>query len=546
MTEAHLPAGWSNAKLGELIEFKYGKSLPKSARMGAEFPVYGSNGIVGRHEEALTEGACLIIGRKGSFGEVAISRTPAWPIDTTYYVDELHGQSIDFWYWYLQCLPLKELNRSTAVPGLNREDAYALPVKVPPPEEQARIGQKISELFESLEQLEGSLDVASGLLKKYRTSILLSATYGRSIEGWASETSKTSSLNLTEKILSDYKKRRNQALVTREAVVLTSSDVEQLPHIPEHWVWSRVGVIGDVQLGRQRSPKYHSGKNMRPYLRVANVFEDRIDTSDIMEMDFSPVEYSLYKLEPGDVLLNEGQSLDLVGRPALFRGEVNNACFTNTLIRFRASKLILPDYALIVFRYYMHSGRFQRIAKITTNLAHLGAGRFAGLEFPVPPLEEQEQIVQKFARQFAASERLDALLSRANDNSRRLKRSILLKAFRGELVDQNFSDEPASGLINRIARERHAARDRRKSRTSKAVPGKFTMKNFLPIRDALKDHGRALSAQELFQLSGYPDDAPTDLVERFFLDLREGLSSGLLVRTSDGHEDVFSLKEIID
>jgi type I restriction enzyme S subunit len=121
---------------------------------------------------------------------------------------------------------------------------------------------------------------------------------------------------------------------------------------------------------------------------VANVFEDRIDVRDIMQMNFTPAEYEKFRLLPGDVLLNEGQSNELVGRPAIYNGEVEGACFTNTLIRFRANPTTLPAFALLVFRHYMRSGQFQSIAKITTNIAHLGGGRFSEL-FALPPLDEQ-------------------------------------------------------------------------------------------------------------------------------------------------------------
>lgn len=57
--------------------------------------------------------------------------------------------------------------------------------------------------------------------------------------------------------------------------------------LPLGWSIVTVGEAGDVSLGRQRSPKYHFGDKMRPYLRVANVFEDRIDVSDVMEMQFT-------------------------------------------------------------------------------------------------------------------------------------------------------------------------------------------------------------------------------------------------------------------
>ena len=132
---------------------------------------------------------------------------------------------------------------------------------------------------------------------------------------------------------------------------------------------------------------------MRPYLRVANVFEDRIDTKDVHKMHFSAQEYKVYELQRGDILLNEGQSPELVGRPAMFNEEIPGACFQNTLIRFRAYPGISASFALLVFRGYLHTGRFQRLAKWSTNIAHLGAGRFANMEFPLPPLSEQERIV---------------------------------------------------------------------------------------------------------------------------------------------------------
>lgn len=162
--------------------------------------------------------------------------------------------------------------------------------------------------------------------------------------------------------------------------------------LPQGWYWSTVGEAGRIDLGRQRHPDWHTGPEMRPYLRVANVFEDRIDTADVKEMDFSGV-FERYKLEPGDVLLNEGQSPELLGRPAIYRGHPQDVAFTNTLLRFRANPDVLPEWALIVFRRHMHVGRFAREARITTNIAHLSAARLKPIEFPVPPLTEQRRIV---------------------------------------------------------------------------------------------------------------------------------------------------------
>ena len=175
--------------------------------------------------------------------------------------------------------------------------------------------------------------------------------------------------------------------------------------LPAGWIVVTVGDVGEVRLGRQRSPKYHHGEKMRPYLRVANVFEDRIDTSDVMTMHFSDEEFECYRLRPGDVLLNEGQSPHLLGRPAIYRGNPPDVAFTNSLIRFRAGPAVMPEWALIVFRHHMHSKRFMRESRITTNIAHLSAGRFSSVEFPLPPLEEQKRLVGAVEEQFS---RLDA------------------------------------------------------------------------------------------------------------------------------------------
>jgi type I restriction enzyme S subunit len=94
------------------------------------------------------------------------------------------------------------------------------------------------------------------------------------------------------------------------------------PGLPLGWRWSRVDRAGEVTLGRQRSPQHERGQHMRPYLRVANVYEDRIETSDVLRMNFEPAEAAIYELKEGDILLNEGQSPELVGRPAIYRGEV--------------------------------------------------------------------------------------------------------------------------------------------------------------------------------------------------------------------------------
>ncbi|MFJ9109740.1 restriction endonuclease subunit S [Streptomyces sp. NPDC102283] len=164
---------------------------------------------------------------------------------------------------------------------------------------------------------------------------------------------------------------------------------------PDEIRWVPVGEVGEVRMGKQLSPTSSQADGMHaPYLRVANVLDGWIDYSDVKTMRFSPLERQKYGLEPGDILLNEGQSLELVGRSATYDGPRNTYCFQNTLIRFRSSHDVVPAYAREVFRGWLNDGTFASIAKKTTSIAHLGGGRFAKLSFPLIPLVRQLRIVE--------------------------------------------------------------------------------------------------------------------------------------------------------
>lgn len=162
--------------------------------------------------------------------------------------------------------------------------------------------------------------------------------------------------------------------------------------IPKEWEVTVVQHCGSVQLGRQRSPDQLSGRWSFPYLRVANVFDGHIDYSDVLEMDFTPSEREVFSVRQGDILLNEGQSLELVGRSALFDGPDGSYCFQNTLVRFRVLEDNNPRFFASLFKWWLDCGLFMRIAKQTTSVAHLGADRFARMACPLIRADEQHRI----------------------------------------------------------------------------------------------------------------------------------------------------------
>lgn len=333
----------------------------------------------------------------------------------------VHGHDPRFFRYYFSSPRFRELicTDLTGVGGsLTRAQpkrVATFPVPVPPLNEQKRIADKLDAVLARVDACRERLARLPGILKRFRQAVLATATSGVLTTDWRGERVKHLS-----KLL------------------------------PDTWEICKIRDVGSIQLGRQRSPKYHRGDNMRPYLRVQNVFEDRLDLSDIMEMDFSEADFEKYQLHYGDILLNEGQSPEYLGRPAMFRGELENVCFTNTLIRFQASDRVIPDYALLVFRNHMHSGRYVTEGNITTNIAHLGAGRFGNVEFPLPPIEEQHEIVRRVGALFVHADALEAKYHAARDQVGHLTPSLLARAFRGELVSQDPNDEPAEKLLERI------------------------------------------------------------------------------------------------
>lgn len=143
------------------------------------------------------------------------------------------------------------------------------------------------------------------------------------------------------------------------------------------------------------------------------------------------------------MLLNEGQTPDRLGRPAIYRGDPPEVAFTNSLLRFVANDRVLPEFALLVFRRHMHAGRFKRESRITTNIAHLSASRLKPIEFPIPSLDEQSKIVAHAKEYFDEAKRFKVQLDAVSMRNAQLRRSLLAAAFDGRLTGSSIasSDE---------------------------------------------------------------------------------------------------------
>lgn len=165
-----MTTAWPEVALGDVCKFNYGKSLPASERTGDGAPVFGSNGPVGSHATSITSGPTVVVGRKGSYGEVHYSGVGCWPIDTTYFIDEASTTADLRWLYYrLRSLGLTELNRAAAIPGLNRDDAYRKTLQLPPPQEQRRIAA----ILDAADELRAKRQEAVALLDCLTESIFV-------------------------------------------------------------------------------------------------------------------------------------------------------------------------------------------------------------------------------------------------------------------------------------------------------------------------------------------------------------------------------------
>lgn len=149
--------------LGDEIELAYGYSLPAHKRVPGNVPVFGSNGQVGWHNKSTVDGPGIIIGRKGSVGEVSYTSVPFCPIDTTYYVVNKKEHDWPYLYYALRHAGLTTLNSHSTIPGLNRENAYAVSIYLPAIPKQQKIAKALSFVEASIDNQSNSIQLSQSL-----------------------------------------------------------------------------------------------------------------------------------------------------------------------------------------------------------------------------------------------------------------------------------------------------------------------------------------------------------------------------------------------
>ena len=177
-----------NTRLNSIISLEYGKALKAENRNSeGEYPVYGSNGIVGYHDSYIVEGQTIIVGRKGSCGKLNLTQKSCFPIDTCFYIKQKTPVNWYYLFYALQELNVENMLKDAVIPGINRNDYLRNSIRLAPTSEQEQFAQKAIEIEsyikEQQEELENAKQMFQSLLHHAFTGELTKhKTYGVSSE----------------------------------------------------------------------------------------------------------------------------------------------------------------------------------------------------------------------------------------------------------------------------------------------------------------------------------------------------------------------------
>ena len=141
---------WKSGELGDFITFKRGFDLPQQKRENGQVPIFSSSGITGTHSTAMVKAPGVITGRYGTIGEVFYAAEDFWPLNTTLFVENYHGNDAKFIYYFLKTLEWSKFTSASAVPGINRNTVHKEIVSLPDIETQKRIASTLSMLDEKI------------------------------------------------------------------------------------------------------------------------------------------------------------------------------------------------------------------------------------------------------------------------------------------------------------------------------------------------------------------------------------------------------------
>ncbi|MBK1674755.1 hypothetical protein CKO35_15945 [Ectothiorhodospira shaposhnikovii] len=367
-------------QLGQLFKLSYGKSLRKDSRIHGEVPVYGSNGTVDVHNESLVSKPTIVVGRKGSIGEVHLVSIPCWPIDTTYFVESLgkHDYDLEWLFRLLKNLRLQNLNRSAAIPGLNRDDVYRIEIPFPPLDDQKRIAHLLGKVEGLIARRKQHLRQLDDLLKSVFLEMFGDPV--RNEKGW---------------------------------------DIEPLARLIAHQP--------NNGLYKPQS-SYGSGTKI---IRIDSFYDGYVQSlENLKRVEITNSEYEKYRIETDDILINRVNSIEYLGKLGVVKNIDEHMVYESNIMRFRVDKqAILPIFLMFVWRLPFVKSQITNRAKKAVNQASINQKDVLSFVVPKPPIPLQNQFA-------AIVEKVEGLKSRYQQSLTDLESlygALSQKAFKGEL-----------------------------------------------------------------------------------------------------------------
>ena len=414
------------------------------------------------------EGSLIVVTRVG-LGKVALTKIPiCFSQDSQALIGDCSSIYPDYSLYYLaQAVQVfKYQNRGTTIAGVTKKQLSELPFFLPPLAEQHRIVSAIEQQFTRLDAGVAALRQAQAKLKRYRAAVLKAAVDGKLIEAWRAEhpTTEPASM-LLDRILKERHAKWEADLKAKgkdpqkvKYVEPAKPDLEGLPELPEGWCWARAEQLCDF-ITKGTTPiaeKLYSGTGVLPFIKVYNLTDQGLLDFSIkptfISVQTHSQELARSMVFPGDVLMNiVGPPLGKVSIvPNLYpEWNINQAItFFRPIAGFHRKFLcfsLLTDQIL----FWAESR-----AKATAGQSNLTLEICRDLPLPLPPFQEQEQIVAEVEQRLSVITQLEAIVEANLKRAERLRQSILKEAFAGRLVPQDPNDEPASVLLERIRKER--------------------------------------------------------------------------------------------
>jgi type I restriction enzyme, S subunit len=423
--EATLPTGWAPATVGDTGQFVNGLAFKESDWSSAGLPIIRIQNLTNPskpfNRTTRIVDPVYIVER----GDILVSWSAT--LDAFVWREEpaLLNQHISkvipdervvdkrFQYHVLRWA-IAQMRESAHVHGstmkhINRGPFLAFSIPLPPIPEQRRIVDEIETQFTRLDAAVVALERARSNLKRYRAAVLDASVNGP-------------------------------------------------------WENASLGEISAIQGGIQKQPKRTPVANIYPFLRVANVHRGRLDLNDVHLIELFPGELERLRLRKGDLLVVEGNgSPREIGRMAVWDGSVSDCVHQNHLIRIRLGDGLVPEFVEAYWNSPVGQRKVQAVASSTSGLYTLSVRKIERLLVPVPPIDEQHRIVQEVDRRLSIADDIEVTIYTNLKRAERMRQSILRKAFAGQLVPQDPSDEPASKLLERIRAARNASASVNKS-----------------------------------------------------------------------------------